>query len=90
MFALPATPSMSAMRPPMLAGPMLRHSRRSKDFVSVVSSPGFAGVGVGVVVWGVACSCCAAAANERHDSKTHARVAREERLLFSGMSSDSL
>src|ERR1043166_5496138 len=29
MFAFPATLSMSAVRPPMFAGPMLRHSNRS-------------------------------------------------------------
>jgi len=47
-----------------LAGPMLRHSRRSNDLTAVVSSPGLSGVGVGVAVCGVACCSCAAAANE--------------------------
>src|ERR1043165_4597633 len=80
---------MSAMRPPMLAGPMLRHSSRSNDLTAVVSSPGLSGVGVGVGACGVACCSCAAAAKERDNSTRHASAARKKRLLFSGMGSDS-
>src|SRR5947209_19452998 len=85
MFWLHGTPSMSAMRPAMLAGPMFRHSSRSKDLISVVASSGFSGVGVGDVVWGVAVCCWADAANDRHNSTAHASVARKCRLFVSGM-----
>src|SRR5256714_2553150 len=76
---------MSAMRPPMLAGPMLRHSSRSNDLISVVASSGFSGVGVGDVACGVAVCCWADAASDRHNSTAHASAARKKALFVSDM-----
>src|ERR1044071_270935 len=76
---------MSATRPPMLAGPIERHSSRSKDFGSVVACSGRSGVGLGLVC-GVACCVCAAATSARHKTARHANAARLEELFVSGMS----
>src|SRR5258705_1857814 len=53
MFAFPGTPSTSAVRPPMFAGPMVRHSRRANALskVGLVSAAGAglsSGLGEGV------------------------------------------
>src|SRR5258705_1100615 len=71
MFALPGTPSTSAVRPPMFAGPMLRHSRRASAFsnVGLVSIAGVGlswGVGDGVV----ASSWAVPSAALKHRSRT--------------------
>src|ERR1044072_2783769 len=78
---------MSLMRPPMFAGPMLRHSRRSKDFISVEASSGFAGAGL---VCGVAVCCCAHAARDKQNNAAHASAARASRQAFCDMGSAPL
>src|SRR6185436_14250492 len=83
MFAFPATLSMSAVRPPMFAGPILRHSSRSnavsKGVLAVAVAAGVSsGLGEGVAEG--SCAEVSTALRTRNRERPRKRLVRN--ILF--------
>src|SRR6266850_6240503 len=85
MFEFPGTPSTSAVRPPMFAGPMLRHSRRANalskvGLVSAVGAGLSSGLGEGVAEG--SCADTVAALKLRRKTIRQTRLKRNIQFLL--------
>src|ERR1044071_48452 len=83
MLGFPGTPSTSAVRPPIFAGPILRHSRRANAFskVDLVSGEGDSdGAGEGVAAG--SCAKIRAVVCAKRKTNRHRPTTRLERTIL--------